>query len=222
MPSTIQSSSGRAWARLQRLLGRALGPLLITFNLLVGWILYAAIGGLPSRERRWSSHLWPFATRLSPGTWKAICSIGGLACVIALLAWWARRDGWAAPVLVYGAPYLVVNAWLVAYTWLHHTDVDVPHLGAKDWTWIQGAFLTVDRSYGRLIDFLHCNIGSTHVVHHLFPRIPHYNAALATRSIASAFPHLYRYDDTPVVFALWRVATRCVVLKRSDGDTWYF
>jgi fatty acid desaturase len=222
VPPTILSSYGRAWAGFQLRMGRAFGPFVIAFYLLVGWIVYAVFGGLTTRENRAASHLWPFATRLSPGTWKAICSSGGLVCTIALLVWWGIRDGWTAPVLVYGGPYLVVNAWVVAYTWLHHTDVDVPHLGEKDWTWIQGAFLTVDRRYGRLLDFLHCNIGSTHVVHHLFPRIPHYNAGQATRSIATAFPHLYRYDDTPWPCAIWRVATRCAVLKRVSGDTWYF
>ena len=222
VPPTILSSSGQAWSRLQQLMGRAIGLLIITGNLLIGWFVYATIGGLSRSERGYTSHLWPLATRLSPGRWKAIYSTAGLACTIALFAWWARRDGWTAPALLYGGPYLVVNAWVVAYTWLHHTDVDVPHLGSNDWTWIQGAFLTVDRRYGRLIDYLHCNIGSTHVVHHLFPRIPHYHAAQATRSIATAYPHLYRYDDTPVVSALWRAATQCVVLRRVEGDTWYF
>ena len=60
----------------------------------------------------------------------------------------------------------------------------------------------VDRPYGQLINYLHCNIGSTHVVHHLFSRIPHYHAPQATRSIATAYPHLYRYDDTPIGSAL--------------------
>ena len=51
-----------------------------------------------------------------------------------------------------------------------HTDVDVPHLGedtAVPWTWQRGAFFTVDRPYGALLDFLHHEIGSTHVCHHL-------------------------------------------------------
>jgi fatty acid desaturase len=224
VPPTIHSSNGRAWARLQLLLGWAFGPLLIASYLLIGWVLYATIGGLSTPERGYTSHLWPFRTRLSPGRRKAIYSSGGIAFTIGLLAWWAlaSRDGWLAPALIYGGPYLVINAWVVVYTWLHHTDVDVPHFGAKDWTGMRGAFQTVDRCYGQLLDYLHCNIGSTHVVHHLFPRIPHYNAVQATRSIADAYPHLYRYDDTPVFCAIWRVATRCVVLKRVDGDTWYF
>jgi fatty acid desaturase len=222
VPPTINSATGRAWARTQLLMGRAFGPLILASYLLIGWIVYAVIGGLSTDERPRTSHIWPFKTRLSPGTWKAICSLGGLACTIGLLVWWAFRGGWAAPVLIYGGPYLVVNAWVVVYTWLHHTDVDVPHFGAEDWSVIRGAFQTVDRCYGRVLDYLHCNIGSTHVVHHLFPRIPHYNAVQATRSIATAYPELYRYDDTPVFRALWRVATRCAVLKRVDGETWYF
>lgn len=222
VPPTILSANGRAWARLELFMGRALGLPMIACKLLIGWLIYVSIGGLSTSDRGYTSHFWPLSTRLSPGRWKAILSIAGLACTVALLVWWARLDGWAAPALLYGGPYLVVNAWVVAYTWLHHTDVDVPHLGEKDWSWIRGAFLTVDRPYGQLINYLHCNIGSTHVVHHLFSRIPHYHAAQATRSIATAFPHLYRYDDTPIGSALWRAATQCVVLKRVDGDTWYF
>ena len=32
-------------------------------------------------------------------------------------------------VALYVGPYMVTNAWLVLYTWLQHTDVDVPHYG---------------------------------------------------------------------------------------------
>ncbi len=222
VPPTIETAAGRTWARIQRLLGWAFGPLVISVYFLIGWIVYVTIGGLSTRHRRATSHFWPFATRLSPGKWKSIVSSGGIACTMILLACWGSRDGWMAPALVYGGPYLVVNAWVVAYTWLHHTDVDVPHFGSKDWTSVLGAFQTVDRPYGRLLDYLHCNIGSTHVVHHLFPHIPHYNAVHATRAIAAAFPYIYRYDDTPIFRAIWRVATRCVVLTRVEGDTWYF
>lgn len=60
----------------------------------------------------------------------------------------------------------MVNAWLVAYTWLQHTEVDVPHLSAEGHSFVKGAFLTVDRPYGALlgglVDFLHHHIGTTH------------------------------------------------------------
>eukprot|EP00958_Prasinococcus_capsulatus_P020703 scaffold2739_cov301-Prasinococcus_capsulatus_cf.AAC.2 len=29
----------------------------------------------------------------------------------------------------------VVNMWLVLYTWLQHTDVDIPHYAGEQWTW---------------------------------------------------------------------------------------
>ena len=56
-------------------------------------------------------------------------------------------------------PYLVVNCWLVGYTWLQHTDVDVPHLSADEFTYMRGAFLTIDRPYGPIFDWFHHKIG---------------------------------------------------------------
>ena len=70
--------NGRTWARLQHLMGRALGLPIIACNLLLGWFVYAAVGGLSTSERGYTSHLWPLATRLSPGRWKAISSTAGL------------------------------------------------------------------------------------------------------------------------------------------------
>ena len=84
----------------------------------------------------------------------------GIALWIGLLACWAVRAGSVMPVLaLYGGPYLVCNGWLVFYTWLQHTDIDVPHLGEDLWTWEKGAFLTIDRPYGALLDFLHHRYG---------------------------------------------------------------
>jgi omega-3 fatty acid desaturase (delta-15 desaturase) len=46
---------------------------------------------------------------------------------------------------------------------------------------VKGALSTVDRHYG-IIEDIHHNIG-THVVHHLFSNIPHYNIVEATKYI---------------------------------------
>ena len=93
---------------------------------------------------------------------------------------------------VYGLPDLVINVWLVGYTWLQHTDLDIPHFASGDWTWAKGALQTVDRPYGPLLNFLHHGIGSTHVCHHITPRIPHYNAWRGTALLRQRFPHLVR------------------------------
>lgn len=87
--------------------------------------------------------------------------------MISGLALWAAKAGVAKVAALYGGPYLVVNAWLVLITWLQHTEVDVPHFDAKNWSFVKGAFHTVDRPYGRVLDFLHHQIGSTHVAHHV-------------------------------------------------------
>ena len=73
------------------------------------------------------------------------------------------------------------------YTWLHHTDTDVPHLGASQFSYMRGAFLSIDRPYGRIFDFLHHSIGSTHAIHHIEPTVPHYHARLATRILKNKF-----------------------------------
>ena len=122
---------------------------------------------------------------------------------------------------LYGGPLLVVNAWVVAYTWMQHTDTDIPHYDDDEWSFVRGAFCTVDRPYGTVADFLHHRIGSTHVAHHLDPKIPHYRAKVATDAIAAAYPELYRFDETPAAKALWRIARDChVVTKTPDG--WRF
>ena len=68
-----------------------------------------------------------------------------------------------------------MNFWLVLYTWLQHTDVDVPHLDAAAWTWEKGAFLSIDRPYGAVLDFLHHRIGGAVQLDpgfsHLTPRL---------------------------------------------------
>ena len=112
--------------------------------------------------------------------------------------------------------------WLIIYTWLQHTDVDVPHLGEDDFSYMRGAFLTIDRPYGPIFDWFHHQIGSTHVAHHIDCTIPHYHAREVTEIIKATWPKAYLYDPTPVHKALWRVASNCIAVKRGgDGRyTW--
>jgi omega-6 fatty acid desaturase (delta-12 desaturase) len=121
----------------------------------------------------------------------------------------------------YIGPLLVVNAWLVIYTWLHHTDTDVPHFSDSEFTHTRGAFLSIDRPYGKLINFLHHSIGSTHVAHHLAPLIPHYHAGKATISIKKSFPKVYLYNPTPIHKALWHIATNCIAVRKEEGSGRY-
>ena len=105
-------------------------------------------------------------------------------------------------IALYFGPLLVVNCWLVVYTWLHHTDSDVPHLSNTGFSFMRGAFLSIDRPYGRVLNFLHHNIGSSHVVHHVCPTIPHYHAKKATVLIKKAFKKAYLFNPDPIHLSL--------------------
>ena len=99
----------------------------------------------------------PFNTNLWPASWplKVWRSDLGIGAMLGVLGLVASKIGGARLAMLYGAPYLFTNAWLVLYTWLQHTDVDVPHLTNDEFSYMRGAFLTVDRPYGRVFDWLH-------------------------------------------------------------------
>lgn len=84
-----------------------------------------------------------------------------------------RRYGWAAVINYYGMPWLLVTHWITMFTFIQHTDPELPHYRGKAWNFQRGAACTVDRDFlgwqGRF--FLH-NVAHDHVVHHFFPKIP--------------------------------------------------
>ena len=227
VPLRDTTPGGQAWRRWQETFGdEAFAIVVIVFRFLVGWPLYLLTGVTGGPARGMTNHFWPgwpFSAALFPGAWrrKVWLSDIGVVAVLGLLGWWTYSAGFLPVLAVYVGPYLVVNVWLVLYTWLQHTDVDIPHFDDEEWTWVKGAFMTVDRPYGGLLDFMHHHIGSTHVAHHVDARIPHYHAIKATRALRENFPDLYRYDPTPIPKALWRVATRCQVVSKGD-EGWCF
>ena len=108
--------------------------------------------------------------------------IGG-ALTVGAMAYWAMQTYFATVFGLYLAPYLFTNFWLVLYTWLQHTDVDVPHFEGNDWNLVKGAVMTIDRPYGKVYDLLHHRSGSTHGAHNINHTRPHYTAEKATEAI---------------------------------------
>ena len=222
---TTPSGAARLWWH-ETIGDEAFAIVLILISTVAGWPLYLLTGASGGPGRGTTNHFWPawpFSAALFPGGWarKVWLSDIGIVVVIGLLGLWTYFSGLLPVLALYLGPYLVVNFWLVLYTWLQHTDVDIPHFDNEEWTWVKGAFMTVDRPYGFILDFLHHHIGSTHVAHHMDARIPHYNAVKATRALKENFPDLYRFDPTPVPKALWRVATRCHVVSKCDEGWTY-
>lgn len=208
-------------------LGRVSALHSIGSRLTLGWPVYLLIGSTGGPERGTTNHFWPyrpFSKALFPARLnrRVLGSAAGVVAVVALLVGWAIAIRNPFLVLaVYVGPYLVVNAWLVTITLLQHTDAEVPHYDDADWSYVRGAFCSIDRRYGAVCDFLLHRIGTTHVAHHLVSRIPHYHAREATDAIAAAFPDLYRYDPTLLPVALWRVGKECVAVAPTE-DGWRF
>ncbi|KAE9463589.1 hypothetical protein C3L33_04492, partial [Rhododendron williamsianum] len=84
--------------------------------------------------------------------------------------------------------------WLDFVTYLHHHghEQKLPWYRGKEWSFLRGGLTTVDRDYG-MFNSIHHDIG-THVIHHLFPQIPHYHLVEAT---AAAKPVLGKYYRDP-------------------------
>ncbi|CAB9501727.1 Delta(12) acyl-lipid conjugase (11E,13E-forming) [Seminavis robusta] len=177
-------------------------------------------GTFPDHFRPWS--------RLFPEKmyWKVVASDIGCLITLSILAYCSYLFGVRAVWFWYGGPYLLINATLVTFTWLQHTDPTVPHFDADNWNWIKGALAgTIDRPLHPPMGVsLSHHIVTTHVCHHLFHEIPHYHAVEATAHIRAYLEPkgLYNYDPTPMASALWKVASTChFVDSLTDGVQYY-
>lgn len=227
VPKIVDTKKGNRALNASKNFGPTIhGAFTVVSRLGIGWPLYLLIGATGGSVRGITNHFWParpFSDALFPNRWKAKVrwSALGVLITVGLLVWWAVATSVWQVLAVYVLPYLIVNAWLVTYTWLQHTDHDIPHYDEDEWSFVRGAFCSVDRPYGPIADFLHHRIGTTHVAHHLDAKIPHYHAREATEAIKAAFPELYRYNPTPIRWALWDVAKHCHVVEPST-DGWTF
>lgn len=117
------------------------------------------------------------------------------ACWFAMLALCGALTVKLGPLLMfnlYFVPYWVNVVWLDAVTYLHHHGFDkkVPWYRGEEWNYMRGGLSTIDRDYG-IFNKIHHDIG-THVVHHLFPQIPHYHLQEATEAVKPVMGEYYR------------------------------
>jgi omega-3 fatty acid desaturase (delta-15 desaturase) len=128
---------------------------------------------------------------------------------------------------LYLFPYIVNVMWLDAVTYLHHHGYEkkIPWYRGKEWNYMRGGLSTIDRDYG-WINKIHHDIG-THVVHHLFPQIPHYHLVEATAAVKPLLGNYYREPEKsgPVPIHLLPVLTKSFSedhFVADQGDIVYY
>eukprot|EP00922_Rhytidocystis_sp_ex-Travisia-forbesii_P056590 GHVS01083742.1.p1 GENE.GHVS01083742.1~~GHVS01083742.1.p1 ORF type:complete len:616 (-),score=100.48 GHVS01083742.1:662-2509(-) len=145
------------------------------------------------------------------GPVQSLVTFSGFGCLVVLLALavWAKTAGLSCVICWYVGPYLVTNGYLVLYTWLQHTHTNIPHYGDDSFTWLRGALSTIDRPYPWVIDTLHHGIGTTHVLHHVDFKVPHYHAREATAHLQRFLGAMYRRDNTGIWKSVWTLCKVC-------------
>jgi len=112
--------------------------------------------------------------------------------MVTILTSFGNHFGFLWLLKLYLVPYIVNVVWLDAVTYLHHHGYQkkVPWYRGQEWSYMRGGLSTIDRDYG-WFNKIHHDIG-THVVHHLFPAIPHYHLCEATEAVKPLLGKYYR------------------------------
>jgi len=234
VPSTKPTWLHKMNAKIRHLpLGEVFGATVdVILHLVFGWPLYLVLNFTGGRtnwrgerldKKKPISHYTASGSEIFPPQWhrRINMSTAGSLAMMGGLSLWVHSYGFSHMFKWYFAPYLVVNAWLVLYTWMHHTHEDVPHFGTESFNWLRGALCTIDRPYPALINHLHLHIGSTHVMHHLNSFIPHYHAEAATECVKPLLGSLYRFDARPITTALISTSKRCEWIENVNGVQLY-
>ncbi|KAI0146823.1 fatty acid desaturase [Xylariaceae sp. FL1272] len=145
----------------------------------------------------------------------------GIAITASALTYLGNTYGWSNLLVWYFIPYLWVNHWLVAITFLQHTDPTLPHYTPEAWNYVRGAAATIDREFGFIGRQLLHGIIETHVLHHYVSTIPFYNADEASEAIKKVMGRHYRSDteggSLGFLRAMWHSARWCQWVEPSEG-----
>ncbi|KAI1779642.1 delta-12 fatty acid desaturas-like protein [Hypoxylon cercidicola] len=207
-------------------------PIVIFLRILlqhvIGWPWYllshitAGPNSSPRKSRGWwdNSHFLPNSSLFRKDEfWYILVSDVGILSMCAVLYTVGQSFGSAAMVWTYVLPWMWVNHWIVMITYLHHTSPSLPKYTPESWTYLRGALATVDRDPGFFLKHMFHHIIDTHVVHHLFPRIPHYHAQEATEAIKPLLGAYYHVDRTSLWRALWIAFTECQWVEPDSDKT---
>ncbi|PSR86174.1 Omega-3 fatty acid desaturase [Actinidia chinensis var. chinensis] len=159
------------------------------------------------------SHFNPFSDLFHPDERKyVITSTLCWTLMVASILYLATLIGPVQMLKIYGIPYFVFVVWLDFVTYLHHHghEQKLPWYRGQEWSYLRGGLTTIDRDYG-WFNNIHHDIG-THVVHHLFPQIPHYHLIEATKAVRPVLGKYYREPKKsgPIPFHLLSYLVRSI------------
>jgi omega-3 fatty acid desaturase (delta-15 desaturase) len=162
------------------------------------------------------SHYDPRSDLFDASEWKEVAtSTACWATMVAILVALVAQFGFLWVLKLYFIPYIINVIWLDAVTYLHHHGYEskVPWYRGQEWSYMRGGLSTIDRDYG-VFNKIHHDIG-THVVHHLFPQIPHYHLCEATAAVK---PLLGKYYREPEKSGLLPLHLFPVIVKSFSED----
>lgn len=166
------------------------------------------------------SHFLPSSDLFSPSEkYQVLTSSALWLIMVSLLGYAGYKYGVLNLINLYVIPYFVFVVWLSLVTFLHHTDTNLPWYRTENWNFVKGAICTMDRSYG-IFEPIHHNIG-THVVHHLFSKIPHYNLVKANQYLKESLGEHYISSNEPITKAFWRAYKNCHYVADTGGVVYY-
>ena len=147
----------------------------IVLQQIIGFPLYLLtnLSGSINKDRSkkflGNSHFLPSSTIFRPEEAHLILFSDIGIGLFGLVLWFAvTKIGFGAVALLYLQPYMWVNHWIVAFSYLQHTHPKLPKFEPEAWTFLKGATATVDRDFGWIGKHMLHNMIEFHVVHHLF------------------------------------------------------
>ncbi|KAM7496437.1 hypothetical protein LguiA_020851 [Lonicera macranthoides] len=168
------------------------------------------------------SHFNPYSNLFHPSERNyVITSTVCWTLMLVLLVYLLNVVGPLQMLKLYWIPYFIFVVWLDAVTYLHHHGYEqkLPWYRGKEWSYLRGGLTTVDRDYG-IFNNIHHDIG-THVIHHLFPQIPHYRLVEATKAAKPVLGKYYREPKKsgPIPFHLINNLVRSIHEDHYVSDT---
>tara|TARA_Y100000768_G_scaffold307929_3_gene242039 strand:- start:7988 stop:9034 length:1047 start_codon:yes stop_codon:yes gene_type:complete len=153
------------------------------------WILYLLFG-YPDESMNHFNPLYPVGDD-NPIEETFVCILSSIftICFAFGLYKFGKKYGFKTLFIFYFIPWMIFSYLLVMVTFLQHQNENITWKNDKSgWNESFGALQSVNRSYGYIIDYLTHDIAPYHQVHHLFPKIPHYNLKNAFQCFEANFP----------------------------------